>query len=157
MTSPNDLATAASSEFSASVLVIELEGEFDLAERDRVTDAFKVAHNSPMVVVNLEKAAYIDSTVLGCLVALRKATRERGARLFLVGLRSHVLRLFEVTGLREIFDVRASLSDVPDANVVRGRWLTIEARPLTKHPADRRNGHRVGASSSVGVSVAQQY
>ncbi|MGA7094763.1 MAG: STAS domain-containing protein [Candidatus Cybelea sp.] len=155
MTNPN-LATAVSSECSASVLVIELEGELDLADRDRVTDAFKVAHNSPIVVVNLEKATYIDSTVLGCLVALRKATQERGASLFLVGLRSDVLRLFEVTGLREIFDVRASLSDV-DTNVVRGRWLTIEARPLTKHPADRRNGHRLGASGSVGTSVAQQY
>lgn len=155
MTTQNDLATVASSQLRASVLVIELEGEFDLAERDRLTDAFKVAHSSPIVVVNLEKATYIDSTVLGCLVALRKATRERGASLYLVGLRSHVLRLFEVTGLGEIFDIRASLSDVPDANVVRGRWLTIEARPLTKHPGDRRNDHRLGAPGSFGMSVAQ--
>ena len=145
----------ASAQWSAGVLVIELAGELDLAERDRVTSAFEVARISPIVVVDLERTTYIDSTALGCLVALRKATQQRGASLFLIGLHSDVLRLFEVTGLREIFDVRTSLSDVPDANVAQGRRLTIEAHPPSYHLRDRRNDRRARTYGSVGDGTAQ--
>jgi anti-sigma B factor antagonist len=113
-----------------SIFVIQLEGEFDLAERDRLKDAFGVAHTSATVVVNLGKTTYIDSTVLGCLVELRNATLRRGASLFLVGLDRQVRKLFEITSLDEIFNVRSRLSDVPDVDVAEIRRLTIEARPV---------------------------
>ena len=116
---------------------IRLEGEFDLAEDDRLRDAFAVSQSSPIVVVNLEKTTYIDSTVLGCLVGLRNATEQRGASLFLVGPHSDVLRLFEISGLREIFDIRTSLSKVPHVDIAELRRLTIEARPPRLHVETR--------------------
>lgn len=112
------------------IFEIELDGEFDLAERHRLEDAFAIGETSPVVVVNLHKARYIDSSVLKCLVGLRKTTEERGAQLFLTGLRSGVRRIFEVTGLGQLFDIRNSLNDVPDADIAEVRQLTIEARPL---------------------------
>lgn len=116
----------------ASVFVIKLDGEFDLAECDRLKDAFAVANTSPIVVVNLQKTGYIDSCVLKCLVELRAATQNRGASLILVGLSATVRRLFEVTGLDEIFDIRSSLGEISGLNVARR--LTIEARPLARAP-----------------------
>ncbi|MGB6644495.1 MAG: STAS domain-containing protein [Candidatus Cybelea sp.] len=137
-----------------SIFVVRLEGEFDLADRHRLKDAFEVAQSAPVVVVDLAKATYIDSTVLACLVGLHRTTQKRKASLFLVGLRPTVLRLFEITALREIFDIRASLSDVPDVGIAEMRRLTIEGRP--EHPVDRRNDHRVSTFGSVDNSTAPQ-
>lgn len=125
-----ELASNASGQRAVtSIFVIQLDGEFDLAERDRIADAFAVAHSSPIVVVNLTKTLYIDSSVLGCLVELRKATQERGADLFLVGLRPGVLRIFEITGLDELFEIRSTLGDIPESHNSTIRRLTIESRP----------------------------
>ena len=126
-----ELASNASAQRAAtSIFVIHLDGEFDLAERHRIVDAFAVAHSSPIVVVNLAKTLYIDSTVLNALVELRKATRDRGADLFLVGLRPGVLRIFEITGLDELFEIRSSLGEIPESHNSTIRRLTIESRPL---------------------------
>ncbi len=92
--------------------LIQLEGEFDLAERERLIDAFAIAQSAPVVVVNLRTTTYIDSTVLQCLFALQVATHKREAKLILVGLHGAVLRLFQITGLCNVFDIRDTLSDV---------------------------------------------
>jgi anti-anti-sigma regulatory factor len=36
-----------------SVFIIRLEGEFDIADRERLTDAFATANSAPLVVVDL--------------------------------------------------------------------------------------------------------
>lgn len=105
-----------------SAFVIQLQGEFDLAERDRIRDAFAAPNNSAIVVVNMRKTTYIDASVLSCLLELRKATLVRGASLYLVGLCSTVLRLLEITALGALFDVRNRLRDVPD----------IDAAPIAR-------------------------
>jgi anti-sigma B factor antagonist len=114
---------------SVSAFVIHLEGEFDLAERDRLTDAAAVAQNAPVVVINLERTGYIDSSVLHWLMTLHLATRKRGAKLTLVGARGTVRRLLEITQMDKVFDVRSKLSDLAGVNGHAQR-LTIEARPI---------------------------
>jgi anti-sigma B factor antagonist len=112
--------------------LIQLEGEFDLAERERLIGAFAIAQSAPVVAVNLQKTTYIDSTVLQCLVALQVATHKREAKLVLVGLHGAVLRLFQITGLRKVFDIRDALSDVVGLGGAHARRLTIESRPITE-------------------------
>lgn len=54
------------------------------------------------VELNLSKVSYMDSTGLGIFVAFyKKATREQ-ATLKLVGLTSRLVRLFEITGLKDL-------------------------------------------------------
>ncbi|MGB8909632.1 MAG: STAS domain-containing protein [Candidatus Cybelea sp.] len=117
---------------SPCFFLIQLEGEFDLAERERLIDAFAIAQSAPVVAVNLQKTTYIDSTVLQCLVALNVATQKREAKLVLVGLRGAVLRLFQITGLHELFDIRGTLSDVAGLDGAQARRLTIESRPIAE-------------------------
>ena len=112
------------------VFVVRLDGEFDLAERERLTDAFGIAQSAQLVVVNLQKTTYIDSTVLQCLVVLHAATEKRGAKLVFVGAQGSVLRLFEICELHKIFDIRSTLNDVPEFDGAQARRLTIEARPI---------------------------
>ncbi|MGA8574158.1 MAG: STAS domain-containing protein [Candidatus Cybelea sp.] len=117
--------------------LIQLEGEFDLAERERLIDAFAIVQSAPVMVVDLHKATYIDSTVLQCLVALNVATHKREARLVLVGLHGPVLRLFQVTGLDQVFDIQETLNDVAGLDGAPARRLTIESRQMAE---DHRGG-----------------
>jgi anti-sigma B factor antagonist len=112
--------------------VIQLEGEFDLAERERLIDAFAIVQSAPVVVVDLRKTTYIDSAVLQRLVALNEATHKRDAKLVVVGLHGAILRLFQITGLDQVFEIRDTLNDVAGLDGARARRLTIESRPITK-------------------------
>ena len=54
------------------------------------------------IEINLSKVTYMDSTGLGIFVAFyKKATREKVA-LKLVGLTNRLVRLFEITGLKDL-------------------------------------------------------
>ena len=54
------------------------------------------------VELNLSKVTYMDSTGLGIFVAFyKKATREK-ATFKLVGLTSRLVRLFKITGLKDL-------------------------------------------------------
>jgi anti-sigma B factor antagonist len=115
---------------SHTIFIIRLEGEFDIADADRLTDAFAVANSAPLVIVDLEKTDYIDSTVLERLIVLHQTTQGRGAKLVLVGMKSGVRRLFEVTELHRIFTIHDSVRDVADVSHAEVRRLTIEGRPV---------------------------
>ncbi len=113
--------------------VIVLEGEFDIAERARLLDAFAVTASAPIVIVSFEKTRYVDSTVLECLVALERSIGERSAKLLLVDLRPEIRRIFEVCGLQRHFDIRERLGDVIAAlelDSARMRRLTLVAEPV---------------------------
>lgn len=109
------------------VFVVELVGEFDCSERDRLLDAFGTARNAPIVFVNLEKTSYLDSTALGCLAQFHATTQKRGGRLILLGVGGTVQRLIETCELNTVFDIRSTLSDLGMASFA-ARRLTIEAR-----------------------------
>lgn len=101
--------------FDVDAFVIALDGEFDIAERVRLLDAFAVTTSSPLVVIDFEKTRYIDSTVLECLVALERAISERGAQLILVALQPQIRRIVDVCGLDRLFDIRDRATDVTTA------------------------------------------
>lgn len=57
------------------------------------------------IELDLSKVSYMDSTGLGIFVGFyKKATRE-DVKFKLVGLSSRLVRLFEITGLRELMDI----------------------------------------------------
>jgi anti-sigma B factor antagonist len=129
--------------FELDVFVVSLEGEFDIAERVRLLDAFALTANASVVVVNFEKTHYVDSSVLECLVALERAITGRGATLRLVGLRSEIRRIFDVCGLDRIFDIRDKLSDVPEVSAVdqsRVRRLALIVEPAIGPDSDETVG-----------------
>jgi anti-anti-sigma factor len=89
--------------------VVALDGEFDLADRQRIADAFDVAAQGGVVIVDLSQTTYIDSTVLWQLVKLRNRNGARPpAELILTQPTGSVLRLFDVSQLFDLFVVRPS-------------------------------------------------
>jgi anti-sigma B factor antagonist len=55
--------------------------------------------------------SFIDSTGLGVLVGAVRDVRAGGGDLRLVVTQPQIIRLLEITGLDEVFNVRSSTSD----------------------------------------------
>ncbi|MEW9677883.1 STAS domain-containing protein [Lentibacillus sp. L22] len=62
-----------------------------------------------IVEVNLEQVNYMDSTGLGVFISALKSTKENDSQLKLVDLQDRVFRLFQITGLIEIMDIKAAI------------------------------------------------
>ena len=56
-----------------------------------------------ILVVDLERATFLDSTILGLLVGGLRRMREAGGELELVYPPQPVRRIFEFTGLEQVF------------------------------------------------------
>jgi len=115
MTTP--IKIAARSEDSETA-VLSLAGEVDVANAGQVRDAALklIAGGTKHLVVDLTSTDYMDSTALGTLVGLHKRLRESGGEVTIAGAQPRVKRLFDITGLTQVFrlydDVSAALKEV---------------------------------------------
>lgn len=98
--------------------VLSLAGEVDVANAGQVRDsALKLMSTGiKHLVVDLKATEYMDSTGLGTLVGLLKRMKESGGDVVIAVARPRVKRLFEITGLIQVFriydDVAAALKEV---------------------------------------------
>jgi len=99
--------------------VLALAGEFDLAHSKRLKDAFERVLGQTTVVLDMTRAAYVDSTFLGSLIRLRTNLSGRSGSLIVVGLSGMVRRVFDVTSLSRLFDIRPSLAEVEHVGDLR--------------------------------------
>jgi anti-sigma B factor antagonist len=92
--------------------VVEVSGEVELHSAEQLRDALMQASNveRPCIVVDLSRVSFIDSSGLGVLVGALKRVRERGA-LSLVCPQARVRRVFEITGLTQVFSIYNQLED----------------------------------------------
>jgi stage II sporulation protein AA (anti-sigma F factor antagonist) len=85
-------------------LLLLLVGELDLAAsggfRERVETALAVGVRS--VVLDMDEARFIDSSMLKELLRANAATHAAGGRLVLTGVRPAVARLFDLTRVRDV-------------------------------------------------------
>ncbi|MFB3881034.1 MAG: STAS domain-containing protein [Armatimonadota bacterium] len=98
--------------------VLSLAGEVDVANASQVRDAALklIADGAKHLLVDLSAIEYMDSTGLGTLVGLHKRLRESGGEVTIAGAKQSVKRLFDITGLMQVFrmheDVSAALKEV---------------------------------------------
>ena len=98
--------------------VLSLAGEVDVANVAQVREAALklLAGGAKRLVVDLSATEYLDSSGLGMLVGLLKRIREMGGKMAVAGARDRVMRVLEVTRLKEIFalfgDAAAALKEV---------------------------------------------
>jgi anti-anti-sigma factor len=76
--------------------------------------ALKPLESVDLAVVDVSQLTYLDSTILGGLVGLRKAMALNGKAglVHIIGASSHIRRLFEVTGLATIFDLDGNVPQI---------------------------------------------
>jgi anti-sigma B factor antagonist len=128
---------------SGAASVVEVGGEVELHSASQLRDELIHASESenPCVVVDLSRVTFIDSTGLGVLVGALKRVRERGA-LSLVCPQRAVKRVFEITGLTQVFPIYDTLEEAVASCSVSGA-----ATPPPKEAS-------VGNASSATVSAA---
>ena len=88
--------------------LISLMGDFDAdgARRFKDMTAALIASGGIRMVVNLDRASYIDSAALGALIGLQKRLAERGGSLAVICSNRQIRTIFEATGLLAVFRIR---------------------------------------------------
>ncbi len=93
--------------------VVGVTGEVDVATAPTLRGRLDAAidRGKPLLVVDLLSVTFIDSTGLGVLIGASKRVDADGGAMRLVVAEPRILKLFEITGLMEVFSVVPSLEE----------------------------------------------
>jgi anti-sigma B factor antagonist len=94
----------------AGVQVLSAEGELDLHTTEQLDDALGSTDHS-RVILDLTEVPFVDSTVLGTIVASTKKMRAQERDLILVAGNPVVARTLSITGLERVLSVHPSLAE----------------------------------------------
>lgn len=100
------------------IVFLELRGEWELSNVDRLMQAFEQIAPGYDVLIDLRELEYCDSSVLTAIVALQRRMRPAGRRVEVVLQGSRSRRIFEVTHLDKLLEVSpqrfAELASIKD-------------------------------------------
>ncbi len=87
---------------------ITISGEVDLYSSPQVRQQIMAVtkEKTPLVLVNLEKVSYMDSSGVATLIEGLQLCNKYKGRFILVGLRDNVREVFELSRLDRIFQIR---------------------------------------------------
>jgi anti-sigma B factor antagonist len=93
------------------VTVVAVRGDVDVASAPSLRDRLqaRVAKGETNIVVDLLEVPFLDSTALGVLIGGLKRCRDAGGDLRLVIDEPRILKVFEITGLTEVFSISPSV------------------------------------------------
>jgi anti-sigma B factor antagonist len=90
--------------------LVTVHGEIDVASSPRLRQKLisLIDQGAKSIVLDLGGMSFIDSSGLGVLVGALKRLREQsGDAIVLRGMQDPVRRVFEITGLTELFTIEA--------------------------------------------------
>jgi len=110
--------------------VVSLKGELDIysAPLLRTTLQDLIGQGNRSLVVDLTDVEFLDSTGLGVLVGTMRRTGEVNGDLRLVVASDRILRVFRMTSLTEVFDIR------PTLDAALGDDPTVPSSPRVPRP-----------------------
>jgi len=87
--------------------VLSVSGEMDAFTAPEFRDCLDetLEEGIAWILVDLGEVEYIDSVALGILIGSAKCVTERGGGLAVVCNRTNVLRVFDISGTRELLNV----------------------------------------------------
>ena len=97
---------------NGGAVIVAVEGELDIATAPRLEAALiDVERNGTReIVLDLANVQFMDSSGLRSLLSARRRAESAGRALRLVNVPPDVRRVFDVTGVRRIFDIATSAS-----------------------------------------------
>jgi anti-sigma B factor antagonist len=92
-------------------LVLVNEGELASATSTQFAERLgkAIADRHPLIVIDLSRTSFIDSSGLGALVAGLKQARREGTRLVLAALQEQAALIFRVTNAHKLFEIYPSV------------------------------------------------
>jgi anti-sigma B factor antagonist len=96
---------------AGSLPVIAVSGEIDVATAPQLRECLHrvIAEGGNTVVLDLLGVTFLDSTALGVLVGALKRCRELRGYLHVVVADPRIMKIFEITGLTNVFTITDSL------------------------------------------------
>ncbi|MFJ5136185.1 STAS domain-containing protein [Streptomyces sp. NPDC088707] len=91
--------------------VVSVAGELDRDTMAPLSTALEEHVGAGRVVVDCSELAFCDSSGLNALLGARLRALENGGSVELSGLRRPVDRMFEITGVRAVFQVYETLDE----------------------------------------------
>lgn len=93
--------------------VMRVSGEIDMATAPKLRQHVQnvTARGPDGLVLDLDNVDFIDSTGLGVMVGAAKRMRQADGALRIVCSQSHLIELFKLTRLNEVFDLFETLDD----------------------------------------------
>ena len=87
--------------------VLPLEGEIDLHVSPEVAELLRtmIAKKPKVVVVDLTRATYFDSSGLAVLIEGMQKVQEYGGKFALAGVQESVQHIFEIARLDQVFQI----------------------------------------------------
>ncbi len=98
--------------------VISVQGEIDVATAPQLRESIHgvIAKGSRTVVLDLLGVTFLDSTALGVLVGGLKRCRELGGEFHIVVADARIKKIFEITGLDNVFPMAETVESVEVAS-----------------------------------------
>jgi anti-sigma B factor antagonist len=91
----------------SDVRIVPFDGELDAYDapgvRRRLQQAIEDEPRPAVLVADLQRVTFLDSTILGALVGAQRRMRERGGELRIVYPSPPADRIFTLTGLDAVF------------------------------------------------------
>jgi anti-sigma B factor antagonist len=113
--------------------VVAASGELDAYTGPELQEALEVslaeADRPPWLLVDLLEVQYLDSIGLGILVRAAKQSVERCGALAIACNTPAVLKVFDISGTREMLGVRASVEAASELLAARREEGTDDASP----------------------------
>ncbi|MBS4212631.1 anti-sigma factor antagonist [Neobacillus rhizophilus] len=89
-------------------VVVKAAGEIDAFTAPKLREelALLADGKNKVITVNLKDVTYLDSTGLGVFVGLFKQLKNNGGELRLLEMSERLKRLFQITGLSHVMEIR---------------------------------------------------
>lgn len=102
-----------------SVQCFKVVGEIDAFTAPILKERLAAVQKLPglQAEIDLSEVEYIDSTGLGIFVGFYKALKDTDGHMKITGVNARLKRLFEISGLDTILDVRGKEGDSSDASL----------------------------------------
>jgi anti-sigma B factor antagonist len=105
--------TCTISDRSDGRVVVSAVGEIDVDSapvlREKLEEA--IAERPPVVVIDLLKVTFLDSTALGVLIGAYKQCRSEQLTMRLALMEPRILKIFEITELTDLFSIFPTVED----------------------------------------------
>ncbi len=87
---------------------LRLGGELDFSRKDELRALLTPLVAEATAILDMRSVRFLDTSALACLIGLRRAmvVAHGSARIVIAGLRPELLRVFEVAGLADVFEMR---------------------------------------------------
>jgi len=94
--------------------IIHLDGRFDFGSRKTFKEAIdQVAEEGSLVVLDLEKVTFVDSSALGLLVISHQNLKNKKVPLYLVNPQTYVKQVLDLANIGKMIPIYQTLAEIP--------------------------------------------